>query len=120
MPQTNKYHKAIENFANECQKIEGIYDVFLRGTSTDLSLLSENWSDIDFSVVIHDSIQNVYHSIRKAANEISAAFDFKISITIVELSDFIRKNHNHGIKPEYYTKLLGQSRSLFPGQAASR
>ena len=44
----NKYLEAIDNFTKKCMKIEGIHDVLLRGTSTDLENVKENWSDIDF------------------------------------------------------------------------
>ncbi|MBI5345818.1 MAG: SAM-dependent chlorinase/fluorinase [Chlamydiae bacterium] len=113
MSKKNEYLRAIESFTKKCRDIEGIFDVLLRGTSTDMELIIENWSDIDFSVIVKESSQNVYQNIRQIANEIRTAFNFKISITLVALSDFIRKNHNHGIKPEYYTNFLDQSKSLF-------
>lgn len=112
MIETSKYLDAIEFFKEKCRQIEGVYDVILRGTSTDPEQLLDSWSDIDFSVVIERSVPSVYQMLRQVATEVRSQSDFKISITVVELNDFVRDKHNHGIKPEFYTERLGDSQSL--------
>jgi S-adenosylmethionine hydrolase len=89
--------------------IDGVYDVLLRGTAVGARSFYDGWSDIDLSVIFDKPTMKAYDMVRDSFSKIKKSCDIKISLTLVDVDDFKRSYHNHGIKPVYYTSLLGSS-----------
>lgn len=107
------FEKAIEYFLEEGKKIDGIYDLLVRGgNARNDHLFIENWSDLDLSVIIEKLNLKSLQQTKTLYQSIKIFFPYKLSITLVSKKDFFSPCHHHGIKPIYYQEILRSSISL--------
>ncbi len=113
------YEEIITTFVDKASKIPGVYDLLLRGSIANnvekQNNFVEYFSDLDFSIIVTNLNQEVRHSIRNLYQKLINNRDIKITITIVDTTDFFSTLHCHGIRPIYYSQLLSQSKSLLRG-----
>jgi S-adenosylmethionine hydrolase len=105
------YGKIVQKFVEGCREAPGIYDVILRGTAVEECGFCDGWSDVDLSVVFDKLTTQAYRVVRDCLSSIreDCGDSIKISVTLVDVNDFRREDHNHGIKPLYYSALLDDS-----------
>jgi hypothetical protein len=110
---TEVFNKAIQIFSSEGRKIEGIYDLLIRGSfpRKDACLI-EHHSDLDTSVIVEEINVSVLKQVRFFYENIKKSFPYKLSITVVSKIDYLSSYHHHGIKPIYYSYLLDSTTSI--------
>ncbi|MCB1181171.1 MAG: hypothetical protein KDK55_04005 [Chlamydiia bacterium] len=103
--------EAIDFFFNEAEKIKKVHRLLLRGSGSHLTA-TRGWSDLDFSVILHEINYDRLCEIRNLYRQLIDLFPDKVSITVVSTQDFLSPLHHHGTKPIYYSNTL-EGRPLF-------
>ena len=104
------FEEAIALFEIEGKKIQGVYDLLLRGGSAIKGhVYIDNWSDLDLSVIVEQISEKTLDSISDLYQKIKKIFPYKLSITLVTKKDFLNSYHHHGIKPIHYRMNLHNS-----------
>lgn len=113
---TKNFSDALKIFSSEGRKIDGVYDLLIRGSGAkEKGDLVENYSDLDTSIVVQEVSIKVLKQIKFLYETIKESFPHKLSITVVSKKDYLNDYHHHGIKPIYYTYSLGSAVSLLHG-----
>ncbi|MCL4380219.1 hypothetical protein M1466_01860 [Candidatus Dependentiae bacterium] len=107
------YSEALKESIKLFSQLSEVYDLLLRGTAITEEQLTEEWSDIDFSIIFNKITPSALNSVRHHYQYLSKKYPFKISVTLMSKEDYLSSCHYHGIKPLYYQKLLSSSRSIF-------
>ncbi len=116
------YQKIIELFCEQGKLIPGVYDLLLRGSAGSLGekKFVDSWSDLDFSVIVNQITSEVRQAVRSLYQLLKQKSQVKITITLVDIEDYVSLYHSHGIRPFYYSSLLSDAQSLLRLQHDSK
>lgn len=112
----NNYTLAIEDCIQNFLSLPALYDILLRGTASNIDNLTNDWSDIDLTIILNQISPQALININKVYVQLKKKYTFKVSITIVSKEDFFSPIHHHGIKSLNYNLILKNAYSIFKKQ----